>query len=148
MERLQTVSAILEAIGALPEPARQRLVNEMRQQGYLERARPPAATEPLPKVASEYAVQFTQEPDGMLCVVLVDWVGCKAFGRDRLEAVRNLTLLIGAQAANSDLLFLRSPASPDEDSNRALEPDDRNYQGAIAYLEAYQRRLAVASPEA
>ena len=157
MNGLPSIRAILEAIAALPEPARQRLVTEMRQRGYLDtpgsRLPSPPSSLASPAIAAResaappYQVQLGDGPDGLLCATVVGWEDCKSFGRDRLEAIQNLIRLLGAQAANGDLIALQ-PAStmPEEDYSEA-ERKLRNYQQVLLYLEDYQRQLTATSEE-
>ncbi len=137
MERLQTLNAILDAIAALPAPTRQRLVVELRRRGYLDDVK----TEAPPVSEPEYRVQFTKEADGTFCATLTGWAGCKAFGRNPLETIQNLILLVGAQVSNSDLLSLQ-PASTLNSNDFPIRQDAQDCQKAIAYLEDYRSQLA------
>jgi len=160
MNGLPSVEAIVEAIAALPVPARRRLVAEMQRRGYLEAAppnrlgSPPPPPPTLPTASStavviqgqgeatrDYQLQFGEGPDNLLCATVTGWEECKSFGRDRLEAVENLIYLMGAHAANGDLIALHPTAEGLEDRNSAAKQKLRNYQQVLLYLENVQRQL-------
>lgn len=157
MNGLQSIEAILEAIAALPEPARQRLASEMRRRGYLDSAArsrrptaPPVATKPAtPKIATrgapmpEYQLQFGEGPDNLLSAMVAGWEECKSFGRDRREAIQNLICLIGAQAANGDIITLQPAVAGPTEAAPAAAPQ-RDYQQVLRYLENYQHQLVAA----
>jgi len=160
IDGLPSVEAIVEAIAALPEPARRRLIAKMRQRGYLEPenqnpSRPspsPPPQEPSPAATvvtrgtttttQNYQLQFWDGPDNLLCAQVTEWEGCKSFGRDRLEAVQNLICLIGAQTANGDLVALQPAVEGPEACKFATQQKLRNHQQILLYLESVRHQLS------